>query len=236
MARAKVCGVTNREDLDLAVEAGAAAVGFTVDVDVDTPREIDPALAEELAALTPPFVTATLVTMPETAAEAVALADRVGVDAIQIHGLPAEDVAVVAETFRGDVLAAVDHGDDLRAYADASDALLVDSLDESGAGGTGETHDWSRTREVVADVDAPVVLAGGLTPDNVAAAVRAVDPYAVDVASGVERSPSDRDARRGAERNDGVESGGGVKDPEAVRRFVARAREDGARDEREVEA
>jgi len=193
MARAKVCGVTSRADLDLAVEAGAAAVGFTVDVDVDTPREIDPALAEELAALTPPFVTGTLVTMPDTVAEALTLADLVGVDAIQVHGLPADDVAAVAETFQGDVFAAVDHGDDLRAYAGAADVLLVDSLDESGAGGTGETHDWARTREVVAGVDAPVVLAGGLTPENVAAAVDAVDPFAVDVASGVEAAPGEKD-------------------------------------------
>jgi phosphoribosylanthranilate isomerase len=222
MARAKVCGVTSRADLDLAVAAGAAAVGFTVDVDVDTPREIDLALAEELAALTPPFVTGTLVTMPDTAAEAVTLADLVGVDAIQVHGLPAEDVAAVAETFQGDVLAAVDHGDDLRAYAGAADVLLVDSLDESGAGGTGEIHDWARTREVVAGVDAPVVLAGGLTPENVVEAVRTVDPYAVDVASGVERE-------------------GGVKDPDAVRQFVTRASEAGAHeagalDDREVDA
>jgi len=81
----------------------------------------------------------------------------------------------------------------------------VDSLDDDGAGGTGETHDWTRTAEVVADLDAPVFLAGGLTPENVRGAVRLVRPYAVDVASGVERE-------------------GGVKDVGAVRRFVEEAR------------
>jgi phosphoribosylanthranilate isomerase len=80
----------------------------------------------------------------------------------------------------------------------------VDSIDEDGGGGTGRTHDWEQTRERVADLDTPVVLAGGLTPDNVAEAVATVDPFAVDVATGVERS-------------------GGVKDHDAVRAFVRAA-------------
>jgi len=122
------------------------------------------------------------------------------------------------------LVAVVDpEADDLAAYADPADAVLVDSLDDAGAGGTGETHDWERTRELVASLDVPVILAGGLTPENVAEAVETVRPFAVDTASGVERSPSDRDARRGAERNDGVESSGGVKDHDAVRAFVANA-------------
>lgn len=207
MARAKICGITGREDLEVAIDAGADAVGFIVDVTVDTPREIDPGVAEQLAALTPPFVTGTLVTMPDTAAQAVTLADLVGVDAVQVHGLPAEDVAVVGETFQGAVLAAVSADQDeatLRAYAGASDALLLDTPTESGGGGTGETHDWKRARDVADSVEAPVVLAGGLTPRNVRAAVGTVNPYAVDVASGVERT-------------------GGVKDHDAVRAFVREA-------------
>ncbi|MFB6192425.1 MAG: phosphoribosylanthranilate isomerase [Haloarculaceae archaeon] len=205
MARAKICGITGREDLEAAVDAGAAAIGLVADVSVDTPREVEPAVAEELAALTPPFVTATLVTMPETPAAAVTLADLVGADAVQLHGLQPSDCAIVAESFGGRVLAAVDpERDDLAAYDGAVDALLVDSLDEAGAGGTGETADWERTREAVAALRTPVVLAGGLTPENVTEAIRTVEPYAVDVASGVERE-------------------GGVKDHDAVGAFVERA-------------
>jgi phosphoribosylanthranilate isomerase len=100
------------------------------------------------------------------------------------------------------VIVAVDATDsDLVDYADAADALLVDSVDESGAGGTGETVDWERTRDRVDDLGVPVILAGGLTPENVAAAVETVDPFGVDVASGVERE-------------------GGRKDHDAVRAFV----------------
>jgi phosphoribosylanthranilate isomerase len=102
------------------------------------------------------------------------------------------------------VVAAVDAGDDVAALDGHADALLVDSTDESGAGGTGETHDWERAAALVEDLDTPVVLAGGLAPANVGRAVRTVRPYAVDVASGVERD--------------------GAVDPERVRSFVAAAR------------
>jgi phosphoribosylanthranilate isomerase len=94
-------------------------------------------------------------------------------------------------------------------YEGVADGLLVDSVDETGAGGTGETHDWTRTRELVDSLSIPVVLAGGLDPEDVAGAVRTVEPYGVDVASGIERS-------------------GGVKDHDAVRAFISRAR--GARE------
>jgi phosphoribosylanthranilate isomerase len=73
------------------------------------------------------------------------------------------------------------------------DALLGDSVGEDGGGGTGRTHDWDATREFAESVEAPVVLAGGLTPENVGRAVDAVDPFAVDVASGVEAAPGEKD-------------------------------------------
>jgi len=205
--RVKICGVTNAADRDAAVRAGADAVGLIAGVTVDTPREVDLDEARDLAPGVPPLVTAVLVTMPRDAATARERVERVRPDAVQVHGLDPEAVADLGGSVDASVIAAVDAESDqvtLGAYADAADALLVDSVDEDGAGGTGETHDWARTRERVADLDVPVVLAGGLTPDNVADAVAAVDPFAVDVASGVERE-------------------GGVKDHDAVRRFVRRA-------------
>lgn len=208
MTRVKICGITSREDLRTAVEAGADAVGLLVDVPVDTPREIDPRLAADLAASTPPFVTTVLVTMPETPGRAVELARAVEPDALQIHSeLSTGDLAYLTASVEPHVLKAVDAADAERArrYDDVADALLVDSVDGDGAGGTGRTHDWERTREVAADLDSPVVLAGGLTPENVGEAVRAVEPFAVDVASG-------------------VESSGGKKDPDAVAAFVESAK------------
>ena len=206
MTRVKICGITTAADLETAISAGADAVGLITDVSTDTPRAIAPDRAVELAGAAPPFVTTVLVTMPDAVQEAVALHERVGTDTIQVHGsLDPPLVAGLRERVGADVLAAVGPDADLAAYADAADALLVDSVGDSGGGGTGETVDWERTREAVADLGVPVVLAGGLTPGNVAEAVETVDPYGVDTASGVERE-------------------GGVKDHDAVQAFVASAR------------
>lgn len=208
--RVKICGITNASDRDIAVAAGADAIGVIVDVPVDTPREIRPDVAATLVDDLPPFVTSVLVTMPGSVQAAVALQDRVRADVIQVHGglSPSFVGGLDARTDAG-VIAAIDGDDslaDARRYAAAADLLLVDSTTDDGAGGTGQTHDWERTAELIDGVETPVVLAGGLTPENVAEAVTAVDPFGVDTASGVERD-------------------GGQKDHDAVRSFVARAQE-----------
>ena len=209
MVRVKICGVTSEEDLNAAVDAGVDAVGFITDVSVDTPREIDPGRAADLAAAAPPYVTTSLVMMPESPERAVELAATVRPDVIQLHGsFDANQLRFVrAETAAKLVMSvAADDPEVARDYDSVVDALLVDSVTAEGAGGTGETHDWTATRELAAELDSPVVLAGGLTPDNVAEAVETVDPYGIDVASGVER-----------------EDEGGTKDHEAVRAFVRNA-------------
>ncbi|WP_135824158.1 phosphoribosylanthranilate isomerase [Halorussus ruber] len=219
MTRVKICGLTAREDLRVAVEAGADAVGLLVDVPVDSPREIDTQRAVELAEAAPPFVTTVLVTMPDSPERAVELTSAVDPDAVQVHGnLGVGDIAYLTANVNAQVLKVVDAAEpeDARRYDDVADALLVDSVDEEGAGGTGRTHDWERTTEFAADLDSPVVLAGGLTPDNVADAVRSVEPFAVDVASGVERS--------GTDASETAPSTTGRKDPDAVADFVANAK------------
>lgn len=205
--RVKVCGLTNEDDLETAVDAGADAVGTICDVPVDTPREVDRDRAQELVAATPPFVTSVLVTMPTDVSETIDLVETVEPDALQLHGTVEPDAL---ETIRSSVdptlLLAVD-ADDLATaerYDEAVDGFVVDTTDEEGAGGTGETHDWDLTRAAGKRLESPVILAGGLTPENVADAIETVDPFAVDVASGVERE-------------------GGVKDPDAVTAFVERA-------------
>lgn len=201
MTRVKICGITTHEDLDVAVEAGADAVGLIADVPTDTPREVPATRAVELARAAPPFVTTVLVTIAERPEATVDLASRVQPDVVQVHGdLSPGDLAFLSAKIHGDVVKAVSP-DDAPKYDTVADALLVDSLDESGAGGTGEIHDWDRTAELVATLESPVVLAGGLTPENVGEAIRRVRPFAVDVASGVEAEP-------------------GRKDPEAVSAFV----------------
>ncbi|WP_254279040.1 phosphoribosylanthranilate isomerase [Haloarcula marina] len=206
MTRVKICGVTTPEDRDVVVSAGADAVGVIHGVPVDTPREVDADAAADIVDGVPPLVSSVLVTMPTTVQQAVVRVDDVDPDVVQVHdGLSPAELGALSRRVTQQVVAVVDaEADDIEAYADHADALLVDSLDAEGAGGTGETHDWERTRELVDSVDAPVILAGGLTPENVAEAVETVRPFAVDTASGVERS-------------------GGVKDHDAVRQFVANA-------------
>lgn len=204
--RVKICGVTDERDRDAAVAAGADALGFISGVPVETPRELTAGRAATLVDGVAPFVTSVLVTAPDSVGEAVTRQEQVGADVVQVHGefTPAA-VGDLREQVQAGVVVAVDSTTDrAAAYAAAGDGLLVDSTTEEGMGGTGETHDWQRSRDLVSAVDTPVVLAGGLTPKNVRAAVETVDPFAVDVASGVERRP-------GRKKND------------AVRQFVAEA-------------
>jgi phosphoribosylanthranilate isomerase len=207
MARVKICGLARGADLRAAVDAGADAVGVITEVPVDSAREVDPAKAAELLADVPPFVTATLVTMPDSAERAVELVRTIGPDALQLHGeWTADEIRYVRAETERKVLLAVDADDPVRAeeFDAVADALVIDSTDDSGAGGTGETHDWAKTGDLAARLTSPVVLAGGLTADTVAEAVRVADPFAVDVASGVELAD-------------------GRKDHNAVARFVANA-------------
>ncbi|USZ72501.1 phosphoribosylanthranilate isomerase [Natronosalvus halobius] len=208
MTRVKICGLTRETDLEAAVDAGADAIGIVSDVPIDTPREVAPERAADLVAAAPPFVTTVLVTMPTGPKRAIELVERIDPDAIQIHGgMRPGDLAYLRAKVDAQVFLAVDAERVTAAsrYDDLADALVVDSADEQGAGGTGETHDWERTRAATADLESPVILAGGLTPDNVEDAIRTVSPYAVDVSSGIE-------ARLG------------VKDLDAVRSFVERGR------------
>jgi phosphoribosylanthranilate isomerase len=195
------------ENVRAAADAGADAIGVIADVSVDTHREVSTDRAQELVGAAPPFLSTTLVTMPDRPVAAADLVTRVGADHLQVHGVtdPGElDALRAAAPAR--VVAAVDASDDLDSLDGHADALLVDSTDDAGAGGTGETHDWERAAALVERLESPVVLAGGLTRKNVGRAVRTVRPYGVDVASG-------------------VESGEEV-DPERVRAFVAAARKE----------
>jgi phosphoribosylanthranilate isomerase len=207
MPRVKLCGTTTAADRDAAVAAGADAVGFIVDVPVDTHRELAPETARDLVAGLPPFVTSVLVTMPESVEDVLSLQRTVRADTIQVHGtLAPAQVGGLRARADATVLTAVSPDDDIDAYADSADGVLVDTIGTDGGGGTGETHDWERTRDIVASIDVPVILAGGLTPENVGKAVERVDPYAVDTASGVEADD-------------------GTKDHAAMRRFVHAATE-----------
>ena len=207
MTRVKICGVTTRTDLETVVDAGADAVGIICDVTVDTPREVSLERARDLIAVAPPFVTTVLVTMATDSQRTIELVETATPDAIQLHGdVGRDDIDSLRAATGIPILLAVNADDlaDADRYDDLVDGLVVDSTDEDGAGGTGETHDWERTRAEATHLESPVILAGGLEPDNVADAIRAAEPFAVDVSSGVEAEE-------------------GRKDSDAVSSFVARA-------------
>lgn len=201
--RAKICGIRSEDDLRIALAVGADAIGFISGITHFSEDALDADRAAALSWLAPPFVTRVLVTHLEDAAAIVDLADRVGVEAIQVHGLVTIDtVREVRKTAGGrKVIKAVhvtgpEAVDTARQAAADCDAVLLDSRTADRLGGTGRTHDWSVSAAVVTalhELGCPVILAGGLGPDNIADAIARVRPFAVDVNSGVETATGDKD-------------------------------------------
>ena len=186
MTRIKICGITSREELDVVVEAGVDAVGFVTEVPVETHRKLTRNETCELVEATPPFVTTVAVVMPEDEENAAELARETDADAVQIHN----GVGVAGAAEHAKVIERVEF--DGEPHEDA-DAVILDSTDAQGAGGTGETTDWGEAARFVEESEPPVVLAGGLEPSNVREAVEHIQPFAVDVSTGVERGDSKDD-------------------------------------------
>jgi len=191
--RVKVCGITRAEDAQLAVRLGAGAIGFVLWE--RSPRQIAIRDAAAIAKALPPFVTrvGVFVNLPP---DEVARAVRdIGLDAVQLHG----DEAVAPYGAVGArLIKAVAPGSDEdveRALGlPAAVTVLVDAVAMAERGGTGRQADWPLAAEI--SRHRPVVLAGGLTASNVADAVAAVEPWAIDVSSGVEKSPGVKSRRR----------------------------------------
>jgi phosphoribosylanthranilate isomerase len=188
MTRVKICGITNLEDALAAVEAGADLLGFNFYK--RSPRYVTAEAARGIIEKLPESVTSVGVFVNESGPEAVErIASEARVSAAQLHG---DETPEFCSRIRGLLtIKALRVGpgyDAARAAEFGTDALLLDAFVKGEWGGTGHTFDWKlarRTRESVPKL----FLAGGLTPENVAAAVGAVNPYAVDVCSGVETSP-----------------------------------------------
>jgi len=204
--RVKICGITNEADAQVAVAAGADALGFVFVP--GTPRWITVVQAATVIRGLPPFVARVGLFVDAPPAWIHEVAGAVGLDTVQLHG---EETPDVCRTFWGalKVLKAFRvRGPETLArlpdYEQVVDAFLLDAFVPGVAGGTGATFDWSQAVAAQA-LGRPVILAGGLTPDNVAEAIRRVQPFAVDVSSGVEASP-------------------GRKDAEKIRRFLSEAR------------
>lgn len=198
--RVKICGITCEEDLRAAVTAGADAVGFVVNVPAST-RNLTLEEARRLMRLVPVFVDGVMVTVPEDTRSLINMCEFVCPDAVQIHGEAKLDVSEVRGSFAHLKLIKAahvegDHGlTDIVEAAEPFDALLVDTFVEGKYGGTGVLHDWESSRLLRQALDPkPLILAGGLRPENVSEAVRVIQPYGVDVSSGVEKFPGRKDS------------------------------------------
>ena len=191
MTRVKICGITELEDACLAVELGAAALGFNFYP--PSPRYVLPGVAAAIIRQLPPLVMAVGVFADETKPDEVAaVAHGARVNAVQLHGPRFPAVSGTLTEFPIIRAVSIREAKDLEELeALTAGALLLDHFDPKLIGGTGKTIDWTLARK--AKRYGPVVLAGGLTPANVAQAIREVRPFAVDVASGVESAPGKKD-------------------------------------------
>ena len=189
----KICGITRAEDAWAAVDAGAGALGFVFWP--DSPRFIDPYRARAIVRTLPPFVAPVGVFVNQAPEYMNGVASLVPLSAVQLHG--DETMADVDATGRPAVkaltLAAALQPDRLPAWPDRV-VILLDVHDPVRRGGTGQTIDWAAAAAIART--RRVILAGGLTADNVAEAVAKVQPFGIDVSSGVERAPGVKDRAR----------------------------------------
>ncbi len=195
MTRIKICCISSIEEARLAINLGASALGLVSEMP-SGPGVISEAMISEIAAKVPPPIDTFLLTSRTDPAEIVDQQKRCGVNTLQLcDRLPPGAHATIRETLPGVSLVQVVHVTDEKSIEEALEvsgevnALLLDSGNQSlpvkQLGGTGRTHDWSLSTEIVKRSPVPVFLAGGLTPENVGSAIDQVQPFGVDLCTGV---------------------------------------------------
>jgi phosphoribosylanthranilate isomerase len=213
MVRVKICGVTSTAEAQLAERHGAHAIGVLVGRVHVAPDFVEPAVANLISRSLPPFIAGVLVTHLDEPDAVIRLVDAVAFPVLQLHSdlnasmlrelrtrlSPRKIIGKVS--VEGE--AAVERAKEIERYVDA---IVLDTRDRATdrVGGTGMVHDWSISARIAATSKVPIILAGGLTPENVAQAIKAVKPWGVDV-------------------NSGVETSDGRKDEGRIRRFIAAA-------------
>jgi phosphoribosylanthranilate isomerase len=202
MVRIKICGITTRDDALVAIEAGAHALGF---VFAPSPRRVTPEAVEDIVGVIPPFIARVGVFVDEKASEIRRIMKRCRLDVAQFHGSesPLEVGRFYPNSIKAIRMQTRESVEALSSYRVG--AFLLDAYDPAVKGGTGRAFNWEWAPAAKA-CGVPLILSGGLTPDNVLEALRVVRPYAIDVSSGVEKKP-------------------GSKDPEKVRALIERVRD-----------
>lgn len=214
MVKVKICGFTEPEDVVEACKAGADMIG--VIVDAPTRRSVTPERAMDLLSIVPKPVARVAVMVPKDTSHAIRIVRKLKPDYLQIHGqITVAELKEVKEATGVPIMVTLSVSQKVKdpqeittralGIAKGADFVLVDTEHAGAGGGTGLTHDWNVSRLVREVIDRPLILAGGLNPSNVRAAIETVKPYGVDVASG-------------------VESEVGKKDPKLVREFIQAAK------------
>lgn len=196
--RIKICGITRPEDAQVAVDAGADAIGLVFYA--PSPRAVDIEQAQKIVAAVPPFVTITALFVDPSAEEVQKVLDSVRIDLIQFHG---DEDEHFCEQFNTSYIKAIRVRQTQDVVANSlrfpsALAFLLDSFKADMPDDTGETFDWSL---IPKETSKPIILAGGLTADNIALAIQQVQPFAVDVSGGVEAAK-------------------GIKDPSKIQAFI----------------
>jgi len=202
MVKVKICGITNLEDARAAVDSGADALGFVFFK--KSPRYISPSNALKIIKKLPPFISSVGVFVNEKKETIEKIVSQTGINIIQLHGdEPPSACSLSKPVVKAIRVKSIESLDIVSKYKDKVSAFLLDAYTPEVFGGAGQIFNWDIAVE--ARQFGRVILAGGLTPDNIEKAVRYVHPYAVDVSSGVE-----------AEK--------GVKDHKMIRLFIEKAK------------
>jgi phosphoribosylanthranilate isomerase len=189
--RIKVCGITCQEDARAAVAAGIDGLGF---IFVEgSPRLVEPDIVRAISGELPPFVDCVGVFRDEAIEEVQEIINYCRLSVVQLHGSESPEYCrkISCQVIKSFCIRPESGNEELAAYADAVSGFLLDTYHKDLAGGTGIAFDWKLVERV--NPPGPFILAGGLTPENIGAAIRQVKPYAVDVNSGVEYQPGRKD-------------------------------------------
>ncbi len=191
MTKVKICGIRNLQDAIFAVDYGADAIGFVFAKSI---RKVSKEKARTIVRKLPPFVTTVGLFVNETAEDMEATCRFCGLDAIQLHGNEPPDIINKLKDFKIIKAFRIQNEKDIspiRKYK--PNAILLDGYSENKMGGTGTTFDWKIVKKISTPI--PIIVAGGLTHLNVSRAIKIVKPYGVDVSSGVETKPGQKDKR-----------------------------------------
>jgi len=194
MTKIKICGITNKEDALWTTSLKVDALGF---IFANSPRRVDPGIVQEIIELLPPFISSVGVFVNEDRKRVKEIAERCCLTTLQFHG---EESPSYCQGFKQKVVKAFRIKDKkmlekILQYQGKIDACLLDTYSPFQHGGTGRIFNWDIAKEVK-KLGIPIILSGGLNPDNVGRAISKVRPYAVDVSSGVEKKRGKKDLEK----------------------------------------